>query len=123
MDIDEGLRVIAELRNRQEIHDCVQRFCRGIDRNDKELALSAYHPDAVDFHTYAGAPVFAVATEHFNPAERDTDFAELLQRLANFEGRRAFFNPQAEASFPEPPVGRVEVDRGELRRVLRGSLL
>jgi ketosteroid isomerase-like protein len=62
MDLNEGLRVLGELRDRQEILDCVQRFCRGIDRNDKALALSAYHPDAVDFHTYAGGAPEAFVT-------------------------------------------------------------
>jgi deoxyadenosine/deoxycytidine kinase len=53
---------------------------------------------AEHFHSYHGAPVFAVATEHFNPSERDADFTMLVERLSAFEGRRAFFNPQAEAS-------------------------
>ena len=48
------------------------------------------------FHGYDGAPVFAAGTEHFNPIERDDDFATLLQRLAAFEGRREFFNSDVE---------------------------
>ena len=53
---------------------------------------------AVHFHGYDGAPVFAVATEHFNPAERDADFAVLLERLAAFRGRREFFNSRVEST-------------------------
>jgi SnoaL-like domain len=30
----------------QEIHDCLLRFCRGIDRFDRDLYLSAFHDDA-----------------------------------------------------------------------------
>ena len=48
------------------------------------------------FHAYEGAPVFAVGTEHFNPIERDADFATLLERLAAFKGRREFFNSHVE---------------------------
>jgi deoxyguanosine kinase len=48
------------------------------------------------FHGYEGAPVFAVGTEHFNPVERDRDFAELVERLEHFRGRREFFNSHVE---------------------------
>jgi deoxyadenosine/deoxycytidine kinase len=51
------------------------------------------------FHSYDGAPVFAVGTEHFNPIERDADFRVLLERLENFRGRREFFNAQADSPF------------------------
>ena len=47
---------------------------------------------AVHFQAYDGAPVFAMATEHFNPAERDADFALLIERLAAFQGRRGFLD-------------------------------
>lgn len=40
---------------RQEILDVVTRFCRGVDRHDRELLESCYHPDATDDHgIYAG---------------------------------------------------------------------
>ena len=51
------------------------------------------------FHSYNGAPVFAVGTEHFNPVEREADFAELLERLSQFRGRREFFNLQGGRPF------------------------
>jgi deoxyguanosine kinase len=51
------------------------------------------------FYAYRGAPVFAIGTEHFNPAEREADFATLLQRLALFRGQREFFNSHIEISF------------------------
>ncbi|ACY99928.1 hypothetical protein Tcur_4401 [Thermomonospora curvata DSM 43183] len=37
--------------DRQQIHDVVLRYCRGIDRLDFELVRSAYHPGAIDHHT------------------------------------------------------------------------
>lgn len=51
------------------------------------------------FHAYDGAPVLAVGTEHFNPAEREADFQLLLERLAAFRGRREFFNSHVDISF------------------------
>ncbi|MDK2758730.1 MAG: nuclear transport factor 2 family protein [Blastomonas fulva] len=35
------------LIDRQDIHDCLLRFCRGMDRFDRALFLSAFHTDAV----------------------------------------------------------------------------
>jgi deoxyguanosine kinase len=48
------------------------------------------------FHAYDAAPVFAVGTEHFNPVDREGDFALLVERLAAFRGRREFFNSHVE---------------------------
>jgi len=41
---------IDELWSRQEIYDCLMRYCRGGDRLDAELMGSAYHPDAIEEH-------------------------------------------------------------------------
>ena len=41
---------VQELKDRAEIHDVMVRFCRGVDRYDHALALSAYHDDATDNH-------------------------------------------------------------------------
>lgn len=38
------------LESRQEIADCLARYSRGVDRGDRELVLSAYHPDGTDDH-------------------------------------------------------------------------
>lgn len=43
-------RAINELIDRQAIHDCLMRYSRGVDRLDRELLMSVYHPDAVDDH-------------------------------------------------------------------------
>jgi deoxyguanosine kinase len=48
------------------------------------------------FHAYDAAPVFAIGTEHFNPVDREADFAMLVERLAAFRGRREFFNSHVE---------------------------
>ena len=41
---------VRKLIDRQDILDCLTRYSRGVDRLDKELLLSAYHPDARDDH-------------------------------------------------------------------------
>ena len=46
MDADRLAR-IDRLLNRQDILDCLTRFSRGMDRFDRDLFLSAFHPDAV----------------------------------------------------------------------------
>ena len=37
---------IQSVIDRQDIHDCLLRFCRGMDRFDRDLYLSAFHDDA-----------------------------------------------------------------------------
>jgi hypothetical protein len=41
---------LAALLDRQAIRDCVNRYCRGLDRHDDELLASVFHADAVDNH-------------------------------------------------------------------------
>lgn len=47
-DLEGRLRSVLD---RQEIHDALVRYCRGIDRCDEQLVLSAFHADAMDNHT------------------------------------------------------------------------
>jgi hypothetical protein len=48
--LEELTRIVTELQDRAEIWQCLLRYCRGVDRFDRELLLSAFHPDAVDDH-------------------------------------------------------------------------
>jgi hypothetical protein len=41
---------LQQLVDRQEIHDCILRYCSGVDRFDREMLRSVYHPDAIDDH-------------------------------------------------------------------------
>ena len=41
---------VQYMKDRLEILDCLVRYCRGIDRLDRELARSAYHTDGLDDH-------------------------------------------------------------------------
>jgi SnoaL-like domain len=36
---------------KEDIHQVVLRYCRGVDRGDLALVRSAYHPDGIDHHT------------------------------------------------------------------------
>lgn len=69
---------------------------QGIARDYLQRLCDAY---VEYFHAYDGAPVFALGTEHFDPVDRDADFAVLLERLAAFRGRREFFNSHVEIPF------------------------
>jgi len=40
----------AALLDKQELRELTQRYCRGVDRGDKALILSCYHPDGTDDH-------------------------------------------------------------------------
>ena len=60
MDKDQRIaeleKQVRRLQDRADIHDCLVRYCRGIDRNDPELALTAYHDDALDEHGAMAGP-------------------------------------------------------------------
>ena len=48
---------VRQLADRQAIHDVVVRYCRAVDRMDRELLLTCYHPDAIDHHgIFVGSP-------------------------------------------------------------------
>jgi hypothetical protein len=45
------------VKSRWDIVDCVNRYTRGMDRLDRESALSAFHDDAVlDYGVFVGSP-------------------------------------------------------------------
>ncbi|OBH72533.1 hypothetical protein A5682_05930 [Mycobacterium mantenii] len=49
--MDDDLRDrVNRLTDRAEIYDCMQRYARGIDRQDRALLRSAYHDGAIDDH-------------------------------------------------------------------------
>jgi len=49
---------LAHLLDRQDILDCLIRFSRGMDRFDRDIFLSAFHPDAtIAAGAFVGDPV------------------------------------------------------------------
>lgn len=58
MTADQLLRTVAELQDRSAIHQCLMNYSRAVDRLDRELLLTVYHPDAIDDHgVFVGGPV------------------------------------------------------------------
>lgn len=48
---------VNELWDREAIRQCVHRYARGVDRFDRDLILSAFHPDCLDEHgKFVGTP-------------------------------------------------------------------
>ncbi|GAA0336350.1 nuclear transport factor 2 family protein [Sphingomonas oligophenolica] len=43
----ERLARLERLADRQDVVDCLTRFSRGMDRLDRDIFLSAFHPDAI----------------------------------------------------------------------------
>lgn len=49
-DFEALMRDVRDLRDRQDILDCINAYGRGLDRLDADLIRDAYHPDAIDNH-------------------------------------------------------------------------
>jgi len=79
--MSDQLARLGELLDRQDIFDCIKRVSRAIDRFDRELFLSAYHPDAV---IDAGALV-AGPTEVYDSGEalHDEGQSSTIHHLTN----------------------------------------
>ena len=53
-NLDEKMRWMLD---REEIRACLHRYTRGVDRHDRDLVLSAYHPDALaTYGSFEGGP-------------------------------------------------------------------
>lgn len=60
--LEELAAIVGEMQDRDAIWQCMLRYARGCDRFDRELILSAYHPDAIDDHSkFVGSPEEFVA--------------------------------------------------------------
>lgn len=57
---------IQEIEDRAAIYDCIMRYCRGVDRLDRDILLSAYHPDGIDDHGTFVGPIDAFADYVFD---------------------------------------------------------
>ncbi len=92
---------IDYLTSRLQIMDCITRYCRGMDRLDPELALSAFHSDAVvdygvfvgsregffeyfyELHTRYHASTNHMICNHLCEIDGDTAHAETYMAVAN----------------------------------------
>lgn len=69
--------IVRELDARQQIHDCIMRYCRGTDHCDPDLMRSAYHPDATDDHGFFQGS----ADEFVTVAVQSGDHYEVIRHL------------------------------------------
>jgi deoxyadenosine/deoxycytidine kinase len=64
-------------------------FERGMSPDYLRRLASSY---SEFFHRYDAAPLLIVNSENLNFAERETDFALLIERIAKMRGPREFFS-------------------------------
>ena len=83
---DEEMQAEIRLqRDRREIYQVLMNYCRAVDRLDRELLLSCYHPDAVDDHgIFMGGP------------EAFADWALALHRQHQTSSQHAITNHSCE---------------------------
>ncbi len=82
---------LAELWDREQIKACLHRYCRGVDRFDKDMILSAFHPDCLDEHgKFVGTPEEFVswALGQHGAAHQSHQHC-LLNHMAEIEGDTA----------------------------------
>jgi SnoaL-like domain len=112
------LRVLLD---RLEIADVLARYCRGVDRCDEALVASAFHPDAVDEHSYRRLSGAEVAP--FLVARMRSTFTRtlhcLLQSLVAVSGDRAGGETYYVAWLVREEDGREVVDQAAGRYVDR----
>jgi hypothetical protein len=78
---------LQELIDKQAIYEVLCRYCRGVDRLDKELVLSCFHPDTPDTHLGLGGKLYTGTIEEYLDGEfpkfRDT-IAGVMHYIMNF---------------------------------------
>jgi hypothetical protein len=57
------------LLDKQEIYELLCRYCRGVDRMDKELVMSCFWPGATDIHLGKYGDLYTGTAEEFFDAE------------------------------------------------------
>ena len=134
-ELDSELRILLD---KQALNELVIRYARGVDRNDKEMLLGCFHPDAfLHYNTYQGnafdfySQIWAatesgaggiprgqhVVTNALFEVQGDVAYGEsyLEGRRAGVGTTRAGADPQATGpGFPIERIGRF-IDRYERR--------
>src|SRR3546814_9565762 len=76
---------------KQKIREVVTRYCRGVDRMDRDLFLSAYHPDAIDDHGFvvAGPEAFWAWVHHYHTTAQSTHQHIITNHSCELDGNIA----------------------------------
>jgi ketosteroid isomerase-like protein len=115
---------LAVLEAKQEIHETLMRYCRGVDRADAELISSAFHPDATADHgllTFNGAEIGDALTKIENVVQTGMHFVgnELIDVIGDVAFCEAYFISFSEVERDGQPFliarGARYVDRWERR--------
>jgi hypothetical protein len=78
---------IQQLLDKQAIYEVLCRYCRGIDRLDKDLVLSCFVDDAPDTHLGLGGKVYEGTIEEYLEGEFETwrlVIAGVMHYIMNF---------------------------------------
>lgn len=85
-----GLPDPASLADRQAISDLIATYCRGIDRLDRTLVGSCFHPDATDTHGSFHGSIAAFIDWAFGLLDRyDATMHLVANHLATVRGAAA----------------------------------
>ena len=78
------------LLDKQAIVELILRYCRGIDRNDREAVAECFHPDATDVHGSFRGTVAEFIDWAFHLLERyDSTMHLVANQLITLSGDRA----------------------------------
>jgi len=97
--IKKRAQIAAEFSDRESIRDCLYRYCRGIDRLDVDLILSAYWPDATDEHGNFLANSAQEFVDHAVPILKSMDLTTHFMGniLIDIQGDAAFVESYIQA--------------------------
>ena len=83
-------RRLLDLVDKQEIHELVLRYCRGIDRLDRQGVVECFHPDATDTHGSFRGTITEFIEWAFRLLERyDATMHLVANQLITLRGDRA----------------------------------
>jgi hypothetical protein len=112
------------LEDKQEIHEALMRYCRGVDRADAELISSAFHPDAISDHglaVFSGSDIGETLAAIEHRVKTSTHFVgnELIELDGDVACSEAYFISVSEIERDGEPFmiwrGARYVDRWERR--------